>query len=212
MQRIVGGLIAIVVIGLMWVTLGRLIFIADVGQHGMLSSEAVVTYLLLFLAPAATFIPLRLWTNIPLFDVEGIAGWATLGFALAFLRPGTPPTLGQFLFFILTLTVALSTICTLLSFAVGLRACRDLAHKHDVMRARRQGYLLAMFIVACFVLHGIGTLTPASGTLLFMLLVLAEVLAFSRANAKPAAQRAAGSSAKLYSRAVTSDQGYASRR
>ena len=197
MQRIVGGLIAAVVIGLMWVTLGRLIFVVDVGQHGMLSSKAIVTYLLLFLTPVATFVPLRLWTNIPLYDVEAIAGWATLGFALGFLQPESPLTLGQFLFFILTLTVALSTIGTLLSYAVGLRACRNAAHRHDVMRARRQGYLLAMFVVACLVLHGIGTLTPASGTLLFILLVLAEVLAFSRANAKPAAQHTAGSPAKV---------------
>lgn len=192
MQRIVGGAIALVLIGLMWLTLGRLVVVSDAGAGGMLTGEAILTYLLLFAAPAATFVPLRSWTGIPLYDLEGIAGWSTLGFILTFLRPSSPPSMGQFLLFILALTVALATICTLGSHLVGLRLYRHDRRRYDVVRARRQGYLAAMFGVALLVLHGIGTLTPISGTLLLVLVMLAELFALSRSNMKPANARVAG--------------------
>lgn len=192
MQRIVGGAIALVLIGLMWLTLGRLVVVSDVGAEGLLSGTAALAYLLLFAAPAATFVPLRAWTRIPLYDLEGIAGWSTLGFILTFLRPASPPTMGQFLFFILALIVALATVGTLVSYLVGLRLYRHDRRRHDVVRARRQGYLAATFLVALLILHGIGTLTPTSGTLLLVLVVLAELFALSRSNMKPANARVAG--------------------
>lgn len=192
MQRIVGSAIALVLIGLMWLTLGRLVFVSNAGAEGMFAAEAVLAYFLLFATPAATFVPLRARTRIPLYDVEGIAGWSSLGFILTFLRPGSPPSLGQFLFFILALTVALATIATLASYLVGLRLYRDDRRRYDVVRARRQGYLGATFLVALLVLHGIGTLTPVSGTLLLTLVVLAELFALSRTTTKPANARVAG--------------------
>lgn len=192
MQRVVGGTIAVVLINLMWLTLGRLIVAVDAGDVGMLSGEATLTYLLLFGAPAATFVPLRRWTGLPLYDLEGIAGWSTLGFILAFLRPSTPPSLGQFLVFVLALIVVLATVCTLVAHLVGLRIYRDGRRPHDTVRSRRQGYLAATFIVALLVLHGIGTLTPISGTLLLGLVVLAELFTLSRHTARPANARVAG--------------------
>ncbi len=196
MQRIVGGAVALVLIGLMWLTLGRLV-VSGVGAGSMLSGEAVITLLLLFAAPAATFVPLRRWTRIPLYDLEGIAGWSTLGFILTFLRPNSPPSLGQFLFFILALTVAMATLCTLGSYLVGLRLYQHDGRRYDLVRARRQGYLAATFVVALLVLHGIGTLTPTSGTLLLVLVVLAELFSLSRANMKPATARVSGSRSSL---------------
>lgn len=192
MHRIVGGAIALILISLMWLTLGRLVLVSDAGAGGMMTSEAVLAYLLLFATPAATFVPLRAWTQIPLYDLEGIAGWSSLGFILTFLRPATPPSLGQFLYFILALTVAVATLGTLASYLVGLRLYRDDARRFDAVRARRQGYLAATFLVALLVLHGIGTLTPTSGTLLLALVVLAEIFALSRGTTKPANARVAG--------------------
>lgn len=192
MQRIVGVAIAVILIGLMWLTLGRLVVVSNANSGGLLSGEAVLAYLLLFAAPAATFVPLGRWTRIPLYDLEGIVGWSTLGFILTFLRPGSPPSMGQFLFFVLALIIAFATICTLGSYLVGLRLYRDDPRRHDVVRARRQGYLAATFLVALLVLHGIGTLTPASGTLLLILVVLAELFSLSRGNTKPANARVAG--------------------
>lgn len=192
MQRIVGSAIALILIGLMWLTLGRLVVVSDAGADGMLSASAVLAYLLLFAAPAATFVPLRAWTGIPLYDVEGIAGWSTLGFILTFLRPGSPPSMGEFLFFILALTVALASIGTLVSYLVGLRIYRGDQRRHDAVRARRQGYLAATFVVALLVLHGVGTLSPTSGLLLLVLVVLAELFALSRNTMKPATRASAG--------------------
>ncbi|HCG30313.1 MAG TPA: hypothetical protein PLR44_00485 [Thermomicrobiales bacterium] len=192
MKRFIGGAIALIMISLIWITIGRLVAVTDAGVDGMRSGRAIIAYLLLFAAPTATFIPLRRWTRIPLYDLEGIAAWSTLGFALIFLRPDSPPSMGQFLFFTLALTAALATVCTLASFLVGLRLYRHDARRYDVVRARRQGYLAASFVVALLIFHGIGTLTPTSGTLLLVLVVLAELFSLSRSNGKPANERVAG--------------------
>jgi hypothetical protein len=166
-----------------WLTLGRLIVAGNVAERGMTSSYGLLTLLLVLVAPGATFIPLAHWARAPLYDIEGMLGWGVLALTLAFLEPSDPPTLAQFLLFLLPLTVAIATGAALLSYLTGLRVYRDDPRRHDFIRARRQGYLAAFSLIAIGLLHSVGTLSPATGTLLVAIAVLAEMFALSRARA-----------------------------
>lgn len=174
----------------LWFLLGRQIFLDDAGGVRLLSASGLWTSVLLILAPAATFLPVARRSRIPMFDAEAIAGWATLGFTITFLRPSNPPTLAQFLLFLLPLTISLSTLGTLVSYAAGFRIYRGDPRRYDMVRARRQGYLGAFFVVAVLVLHGVGTLTPTSGTFLLVIVCLAEMFWLTHATARAERVRA----------------------
>lgn len=165
-----------------WLTLGRLVASGEIAQRGVLSTEGVLTCLLAVVAPGATFVPLARWARAPLYDVEALLGWGVLALTLVFVKPSSPPTLAQFLLFLLPLTVALATAAALLSYLAGLRVYRDDARRHDFVRARRQGYLAAFACIALGLLHSVGTLSPATGTLLVAVAVLVEMFALSRAR------------------------------
>lgn len=167
-----------------WLTLGRLVASGDAVRLGITSSVGLLTCLLLVVAPGATFIPLARWCRAPLYDVEGMLGWGALVVTLAFLEPSEPPTLAQFLLFLLPLTVAIATAATLVSYLVGLRIYRDDPRRHDFVRARRQGYLASFTVIAIALLHSVGTLSPATGTLLVAVAVLAEMFVLARGRSQ----------------------------
>ena len=176
------GQTAIVALGalLSWLALGQLIFVEDVGSRPVLDPVRMLCYVLLLAAPVMTFVPLARWAQAPFYDVEATAGWATLGFVVAFLTPDDPPSLAQFLLFLLPLTVALATLGAMGSHLVGLRVYRGNARRSDFVRARRQGYLAALVLVASMLLFSIRTLSPSSAVLLLVIAVLAEMFALSR--------------------------------
>ncbi|MEX2314783.1 MAG: hypothetical protein WD628_03630, partial [Thermomicrobiales bacterium] len=118
----------------------------------------------------------------PLYDIEAIAGWAMLGFVVAIVPPANPPTLGQFLLLLLPLTVALATMSTLGSYLMGLRVYRGDPRRHDIVRARRQGYLATIVLIANMLLFSINALSPTSAVLLVVIAVLVEVFALTRDN------------------------------
>ena len=176
------GQSAIVALGalLSWVMLGQLIFVEDVGSSPAFGPWRLLFYTLLLAAPVLTFVPLARWARAPFYDVEATTGWATLGFVVAIVSPADPPTLAQFLLFLLPLTVALATVATLGSYLVGLRVYRGNPRKHDFVRARRQGYLVALMLVASMLLFSVGTLSSTSAVLLLVIAVLAEMFALNR--------------------------------
>lgn len=163
-----------------WLMLGQLILVENVGERPAFDPLSLLFYLLLLAAPACTFVPLAGWARAPLYDVEAIAGWATLGFVVAIVPPADPPTLGQFLLLLLPLTVALATLATLVSFLVGLRVYRGDPRRHGIVRARRQGYLVAIVLIANMLLLSIGALSVTSAVLLITIAILAEVFALTR--------------------------------
>lgn len=167
-----------------WLTLGRLVTSGDIEGFGAGSRAGLLTCLLIVVAPGATFIPLARWIRAPLYDVEGMLGWGALALTLAFLEPSDPPTLAQFLLFLLPLTVAMATAATLVSYLAGLRVYRDDPRRHDFVRARRQGYLASFALIALALLHSVGTLSPATGTLLVAVAVLVEMFALARGRAR----------------------------
>lgn len=193
MGRTISGMCWSVLTVALWLVLGQLIFVVDVGARPSFGWGEAGTCALLILAPAVTFVPIARWSRIPLYDGEAIAGWATFGFIVTFLRPSDPPTLGQFLVFLIPLTVALATVGTLVSYAAGFRVYRSDPRRFDVVRSRRQGYVGAFFVVALILLHSIGTLTLTSGTFLLVIVALAEMFWLARGSARAKSTRAAAS-------------------
>lgn len=193
MSRVLTALLLSVTALLLWLALGRLILVEDVGRLPVLAPERIIATLLLLIAPAATFLPLARWMRAPLYDLEAVLGWALFGGVLAFVRPDNPPTLLQFLLLLVTLTVALATLLTPLAYLVGLRVLLDDPRRADVVRARRQGYLAAVVLVSLGVLWGAGTLTVPVALLVLGLGTLAEVLVHLRATSGPRPARRATS-------------------
>lgn len=175
---VVGGFSALALLS--WGLLGWLVFAADAGSAPALAPRALAAGALLFIAPATTFMPLARLFRAPLYDMEAIAGWASFGFVLTFLAPRQAPSLAEFLIFLLPLTVALASVGTLGAYLIGLRVFRNDPRRYDFVRARRQGYLAALFLVALALLHGIGVLTAANGVLLLVICVLVEALTLAR--------------------------------
>jgi hypothetical protein len=163
-----------------WIALGYLVFVVDAGSLPASDYRVPATMFLLLLAPALTFIPLARLLNAALYEVEGLLGWASFGFVLTFVTPGPSLTRTEFLIFLLPLVVVIATIATLVSYAFGYRIYRGTAAQRDFLRARRQGYVVGLVVVALFLLHGIQVLSLVNGALLVTIAVLCEVVMLSR--------------------------------
>ena len=163
-----------------WLMLGQLIFVDDAGGHTAFDPWRLLLYVLLVAAPVLAFVPIARWANAPFYEIEATVGWATFGFVVAIVTPADPPTLAQFLVFLLPLTVALATLMTLVSYLIGLRVYRGDPRRRDFVRARRQGYLASMVLVASMLLFSVGTLSATSAVLLLAIAVLAEMFSLSR--------------------------------
>lgn len=167
--------------GLSWILVYYLIVSDNVGtQHEFWSPARIVAYVAFFLAPALTFIPISRLFRIPVYDLEAIAGWSTLLYVVTFVDPGSQPSTTVLLLFLVPLTVSLATIFTLFSYAIGYRFLRRRSQRYDFVRARREGYLVAMFGVGCLLLKLLTVLTPINIMLLGLIIVLLEVFLLSR--------------------------------
>jgi hypothetical protein len=164
----------------LWMVLGWLVFGADAGGRQPPDLLALLTCALLLLAPALTFGPLARCWPAPLYDLEAIIGWGTFGYVFVFLAPRDSLSRAEFMLFVLPLTVALATLFTLVAYLAGLRVYRGDPRRHDFVRARRQGYLAALFVVTLGLLNTIGVLTAANGALLLLICVLTESLMLAR--------------------------------
>jgi len=163
-----------------WLLLWQLLVAERIDEHATFGRWRILFYLLAVLAPLLTFVPIARWARVPFYDIEAVIGWASLVLVVGVVSPSEPPTLFQFLLFLLPLTVALATAGTLVSYLVGLRVYRHDPRRYDFVRARRQGYIMAMVLVAGMLLFSGGTLSPTSAVLLMLVAVLAEMFSLSR--------------------------------
>lgn len=180
-SRFVHGIGIMLTAVLTWVLVYYLIVSDNVGaQHAFWSPARILAYIIFFLAPAVTFIPISRLFHIPVYDLEAIAGWSTLLYVVTFVDPGSQPTTTVLLLFLVPLTISLATIFTLFSYAIGYRFLRRRSQRYDFVRARREGYLIAMFGVGCLLLKLLTVLTPINILLLGLIIVLLEVFLLSR--------------------------------
>jgi len=150
------------------------------GVPGFWAPERLVAYGTFVLAPAVTFIPISRALRIPLYDLEAMVAWSTLAFVVAFVEPGTQPSLPIVLVFLVPLTMAIATIFTLISAAIGFRLLTRRSQRYDFVRARREGYLAAMFMVGCLLLALLDVLSWVNAALLALIVMLLEVFLLSR--------------------------------
>ena len=174
-----------------WIALALLIFDQNVGALPFVNVKVLAACALLLIAPALTFIPLARALRAPLYEVEGIAGWATFGFVFTFVTPDESLSRTEFLMFLLPLVVVIATVATLVAYAFGVRVYRGTPLQRDFLRARRQGYIVGLVAVALFLLHGIQVLNLMTGALLVVIAMLCEMVMLSRARPASASRSTA---------------------
>lgn len=164
-----------------WSIVYYLVFIRNVGTvEAFWAPWRVIAYLAFIAAPATTFMPIAHRLRLPLYDLEAIIGWSTLAFVLTFVDPRTQPTLPMLLALLVSLVISLATILSLLSYATGLRLFARRSQRYDFVRARREGYLGAIFIVGLLLLSFLNVLAPTNAALLALIVLLIEIFLLSR--------------------------------
>ncbi len=164
-----------------WYLAGLLIVTYDVGSvPDFWAAERLLAYGLFILAPALTFTPLARLAAIPLLELEAVVAWSTLLYVLTFVDPVRAPVLPALLLFLVPLTMSLATLLTLLAYLLGSRLAARRGRRYDALRARRQGYLAAMFVVGCLLLRMLGVLSLVNAGLLALIVLLIEVLLLAR--------------------------------
>lgn len=166
---------------LAWGAVYQLVVVENVGTlRDFWAPQRVLAYAIFILAPALTFMPIGRLLRIPLYDLEAIAAWSTLAFVVTFTDPGRQPPLPLLLLLLISTTMALATLFTLVSYAIGFRVLTRRSQRYDFVRARREGYLGAMFVVGCLLLSMLGVLTGINAALLGLIVLLLEVFLLSR--------------------------------
>lgn len=173
-----------------WYLVYDMIVVRDVGSNpAFFAGERLLAYAIFILAPALTFLPIGRGLRIPLYDLEAVTAWSTLFFTIAFISPGQSPSLLALLLFAVALTMSLATIFTLISYAVGFRLLTRRSQRYDFARARREGYLGAIFVVGCVLLGALSILTAVNVAVLALIVITLEVLLLSwtgRPSRRPA--------------------------
>lgn len=178
--RVAPGLLLVASSIAAWYLVYNMIVVRDVGSNpNFFAGERLLAYAIFILAPALTFLPIGRSLRIPLYDLEAVAAWSTLFFTITFISPGQSPSLMALLLFSVTLTMSLATIFTLVSYAVGFRLLTRRSQRYDFARARREGYLGAIFVVGCVLLAALSLLTVVNVAVLALIVITLEVLLLS---------------------------------
>lgn len=135
------------------------------------------------LAAAMTFIPLQHTLGASGLGWQGIVGWTLLGHVLAFVPAPTGsllvlPELPSYLLLYLAVFYSVATAAVPLAWLFARRRIAD--PFHQVRRARRQSYELAMLVVIIMVLAALRVLTLWALGILILVTILIEALLVSR--------------------------------
>ncbi|HVX30689.1 MAG TPA: hypothetical protein VHA53_09440 [Nitrolancea sp.] len=164
-----------------WSFVYYLIVVRDVGTSASFWAPwRLVAYAVFILAPAITFMPIAHRLRLPLYDLEAIAGWSTLAFVITFVDPESQPTLPMMLALLISLVISLATILSLLSYATGQRLFARRSQRYDFVRARREGYLGAIFVAGLLLLAFLKVLAVTNAALLGLIVLLIEIFLLSR--------------------------------
>jgi hypothetical protein len=182
-MRILGWTGLILAAVLAWVAAWVLIVPVNVGAESeFFAPLRILAYIVFIGAPLLTFLPIAQLLHIPLYDVEAVSAWSTLLFMITFVNPGSSPPMAILLTTLIALMMSLATIFTLVSYAIGYRLLTRRSQKYDFFRARREGYLAAMFLVGLLLLHLLDVLTIENGALMALIIILLEVFLLSRGS------------------------------
>lgn len=137
------------------------------------------------LAAFLTFAPLQWRLHLGGLTWQGIFGWGLLGYLLAWAPPPTnglldlPETPVYLLLFLAVFYAVAAAVCPI-AFLLGQRLFSHRLQRLDVRRARRQGYEAGVLAVAVLAMAGLRVLTPLTGILLVVVMILLETLLLSQ--------------------------------
>lgn len=177
--------------GLTWAGIVGLVFLLDAGDYNNFWFPArVVTYILLLIAPALTFMPLGRAMGLRFYGYWSVLSWATFGFVFAFLTPdpakGRDENLSALVLLLVCFFAVLVSLFLPICYAVGLnlfaRAYRPA--RYDLGRATREAVLLAIYCIFIAFLQLLGSLTWLYAVLLLLIVLVLELLILSRGRAR----------------------------
>jgi hypothetical protein len=147
----------------------------------MWSPNNLVAYGLLFAGPLLVFLPLSLVLRLGPVWLLGAGSWALLGYVLIFV-PAPDRDSADFLTYVALLALIFAALTSLLALPMGLLGKRllPIAGPAEVMRALRQGGLLALFVVGLLAMSPLGLLNWLNAFLLFTIVALTEFFFLAR--------------------------------
>jgi hypothetical protein len=165
------------------VTLGWLIFQLNVGDYSdFWFSGRILTYLLMLIAPALTFVPVGKALDLKTFGYWTIASWAIFGYVLTFV-PSNPQNgpggqnLVPLIILMASFFAVMVSIFMPICFAIGTRLSKpNLYHRHEYSRAWREAFMLSGYVVLMAFLRTIGGFSGFNALIMFLILVVVELL------------------------------------
>ena len=143
-------LLVVALAGAAWATLISLIFIFNTGNYTFWFPGRVLTYVLLIVAPALTFIPVGRAIGAPLYGYWAVLSWAIFGYLLAFVQANpqtgwqgnTGPLVALFVaLFMITVTITLPIF-----YRLGFKVFKQKVAQYDLSRAVREGVLAGLWV------------------------------------------------------------------
>lgn len=168
-----------------WTSVAYYLVSVDVGSLAdPLHPTRLVYYILAVAAPALTFFPLGALMGARRYGPEATMAWAGLIFLGTFVSPGTAG-MSVALVFIGLLFVAASAVFLPIGYWLGNTFLTLRAHRRDTGRARREAYLVGLFVALSAAMNMGGFFSWLNALLLTLMLVLVETFALAY---KPGAQ------------------------
>lgn len=170
--------------GAAWASLFGLIFLYGADHYDFWFPGRVLTYVLLMIAPALTFIPIGRALEFPMYGYWAVASWAIFGYVLAFV-PSTPQrgwsenAVGLALL-LLSLFMVTITIFIPIFYRLGFRLFSRRVEQYDLNRARREAILAGCYILLIAFLRIVGALNLLSAIALLLAFIILELLVLSR--------------------------------
>ena len=177
--------------GLTWAGVVGLVFLLDTGDYSDFWFPArIVTYILLLIAPALTFMPLGRALGLRFYGYWSVFSWAAFGFVFAFLTPdpakGRNENLSALILLLVCFFAVLISLFLPICYAVGLnlfaKAYRPA--RYDLRRATREAVFLSMYCILIAFLQLLGSLTWLYAVMLFLIVLVVELLILSRGRAR----------------------------
>ncbi len=170
--------------GLAWAGLIGMIFLYKVGSNddSFWTPARVLTYVLLLVAPALTFIPIGKALGKGWYGWVAIVSFALLGYTLEFVphTSGWNQNVVPMIAFLLGLFLAVYTISWPVFYLLGFRFFKRRVERYDLGRSQREAILLGLYIVTVLFLGAAKILNPTYAGALFLIFLSVELLFLTR--------------------------------
>jgi hypothetical protein len=170
--------------GTAWAVMFGLIFVYQVDQYNFWFPGRVLTYVLLFIAPALTFIPIGNRLNSAVYGIFGVLSWVMFAFTWFFIPPN-PEIADNTLPLVFLLSglfgVAISVTLPVFYFS-GAKLDTNRLTRYNKGRALRQSFFFASYLILIAILHIFGVSNPIYEVGILLIVIVVELLILFRSN------------------------------